>query len=98
MHSTNQAFERYFQTDGEELRKIYSLAGGDNKVPFRKAEEGREFGDTLGTSNQGISDRRTSPKSLKQKGRDASKLAGPTGLEPVTHPIKSTTYEALITH
>jgi integrase len=48
MHSTNQAFERYFQTDGEELRKIYAIAGSDNRVQFPKAEEGREFGDTWG--------------------------------------------------
>ena len=47
MHSTNQAFERYYQTDGEELRKIYAVSGSNNKVLFRKAEEGREFGDTF---------------------------------------------------
>ena len=46
MHSTNQAFGRYCQTEAEGLRKIYAVAGSDNKVEFRKAEEGRERGDT----------------------------------------------------
>jgi hypothetical protein len=82
IHSTNQAFERYCQTDAEELRKIYAVAGSDNKVEFRKAEEGRERGDTLGTQARGVINTRTSPKSLKPKGSDASKMAGPTGLEP----------------
>jgi hypothetical protein len=82
MNSTNQAFERYYQTDGEELREFYAAAQSRNTVPFGKAEEGREFGDTLGTPNRVISDERTSPKQLKSKGSGASKLAGPTGLEP----------------
>jgi len=82
MHSTNQAFDRYFQTDGEELRKIYAVARRRNAVPFPKAEEGKEFGAPLGLHFEGISARRTSPKSLKPKGSDSSKLAGPTGLEP----------------
>jgi len=87
MHSTNQAFERYYQTDGEELRKIYAVAQR-NAVPFPKAEEGREFGAPLGLPFEGVSGKRTSPKSLKPKGSDTPKLAGPTGLEPVVLPIK----------
>jgi hypothetical protein len=82
MHATNQAFERYYQTDEEELRKIYAATKGRNTVPFSKAEEGRERGVPLGLPYEAISGRRTSPKQLKSKGSGASKLAGPTGLEP----------------
>jgi len=82
MHSTNQAFERYYQTDGEELRKIYAAARTDNAMPFRKAEEGREFGAPLGPPFGGTSGCGEGVKSLKSKETDRSKMAGRTGLEP----------------
>ena len=95
MHSTNQAFERYYQADREELRKIYAIAGSDNSLPFRKAEEGRVRGDTLGTPYEGNSGRRTSPKSLRQKGSDPAKMAGRTGLEPAPSGLTGQRYNHL---
>ena len=95
MHSANQAFERCYRTDDDELRKIYAVAGSDNSVPFSRAEEGGARGDTLGTSYEGDSGRRTSPKSLRLKGNDPSKMAGPTGLEPAPSGLTGQRYNHL---
>ncbi len=95
MHSTNQAFERYYQTDGEELRKIYAAVQTGNAVPFRKAEEGREFGAPLGLPFEGKSGRGKGSKSLESKKSDRSKMAGPTGLEPAPSGLTGQRYNHL---
>ena len=40
MHSTNKAFERYFQLSKEELREVYSVTAGET-LGQRKRHPGR---------------------------------------------------------
>ncbi len=93
MHSTNQAFERHFQTDGEDLRKIYA-AQGDKAVPFMRSAESTEFGDTVGTRKRRISGTSLHRNRLKLNGIDMRKLVEETGVEPVSRNLRSELLQA----